>query len=935
MKRFLLILLAIFLLPSLAWAQPVNHVLEDPGMEAGSGSTPTYWVAGNLGNACVWDNTVSHSGSHSLKVQGYWAGIGIGSPNPAYGWRQDFSVSPNTKYSLGVWVKTQSNNSPAWEDDINPDSLMIDISTWAAGYENPNRSLYGVETAGFRTMGWQFIPMGDVVTLPTDAIMRVSLSVQYILPNKWQASRGYGVGTEIIPTTFVAGGNFYRCSAAGTTGSTQPSWPTTIGGIVNDGSVTWTCVAPDNSAAWFDDVVCVATPWAGVVRPTQLFQKSASSVVWSEHQNADVLQTDAAPSGSVPSNPLQLLTAVQGERTAFQLVVQPLGSAMSSVSITQGLWSGPAAFPGSVEVDHVLYVHQPAATAYSYDRGGLIPEPMPVEPNVTLAAGVNSPFMVNVDVPLGTVPGVYNTTFSVVNNGATIATVPVQLTVMRTSIPANPTFWNIGNWNSGSIFAFEDPHNNLNHTTILENYINNCKTYRCNPGGAFTGFETFGSKSDFTDRLVGGVPTLGGMTRPKALWAYMASKGMLGWPVRGDMGQDGNGSLQPLGLNYSPRFTDVTNTQLTSGFKSVATAQLQAIHAARAAQGCGPWLYYIADEGPPPADTPAMNSLVAQMNFMRSVDPTIRFCMANKPYPMLTAITDFIAHPDYQPLWTDQDKQLMSQNMAGIYPNAWAGPSRATIKYRLWPWGEWNAGYRGVIWWTVADWNSSPGLSNPWEGNIIGPTMVYPPRTTIVVRGTLSPKVAGTYSYTGMAKGRPYYQLGGEYLSSDGTNWYISNAIGGAGSGAYWENTTVPAGYGYRYPSSIGSSWVAGGGAAGTPATAIGTPIESGPISSTRWAAFRQGLQDVELFQKLQTLINNLQGIASSTDLTNAAKALAAVGTTVTHFPQAMDPTFDEFGIYDYAAIETVRTNVINSIITLEGYTGAHPQTKKLSMQLK
>lgn len=55
------------------------------------------------------------------------------------------------------------------------------------------------------------------------------------------------VGDTIIPTT--PNGHLYRCSATtGNTGSGEPTWPTTAGGTVTDGGVTWTEMTPDFEA---------------------------------------------------------------------------------------------------------------------------------------------------------------------------------------------------------------------------------------------------------------------------------------------------------------------------------------------------------------------------------------------------------------------------------------------------------------------------------------------------------------------------------------------------------------------------------------------------------------------------------------------------------------------------------------------------------------
>jgi hypothetical protein len=52
-----------------------------------------------------------------------------------------------------------------------------------------------------------------------------------------------GEKSEVIPTLANENGFVYKCTVAGTSGGAEPAWPTTIGGTVADGGVTWTCCA--------------------------------------------------------------------------------------------------------------------------------------------------------------------------------------------------------------------------------------------------------------------------------------------------------------------------------------------------------------------------------------------------------------------------------------------------------------------------------------------------------------------------------------------------------------------------------------------------------------------------------------------------------------------------------------------------------------------
>ncbi len=56
----------------------------------------------------------------------------------------------------------------------------------------------------------------------------------------WQAGAAYTVGTTVQPPT--PNGFSYKCIAAGSSGASQPAWPSS--GTCSDGSVTWRVIAP-------------------------------------------------------------------------------------------------------------------------------------------------------------------------------------------------------------------------------------------------------------------------------------------------------------------------------------------------------------------------------------------------------------------------------------------------------------------------------------------------------------------------------------------------------------------------------------------------------------------------------------------------------------------------------------------------------------------
>ena len=76
---------------------------------------------------------------------------------------------------------------------------------------------------------WLTLMMGNDTVLPAAA------------PADWAATTTYDLADEAKST--VDNGFWYECTTAGTSDGTEPTWPTTIGATVTDGSVVWTCEA--------------------------------------------------------------------------------------------------------------------------------------------------------------------------------------------------------------------------------------------------------------------------------------------------------------------------------------------------------------------------------------------------------------------------------------------------------------------------------------------------------------------------------------------------------------------------------------------------------------------------------------------------------------------------------------------------------------------
>jgi lambda family phage minor tail protein L len=59
----------------------------------------------------------------------------------------------------------------------------------------------------------------------------------------WAASTAFSVGDIRRASTEQASGLFFRCTTAGTSDSSEPSWPTDIGSTITDNTCVWTAIA--------------------------------------------------------------------------------------------------------------------------------------------------------------------------------------------------------------------------------------------------------------------------------------------------------------------------------------------------------------------------------------------------------------------------------------------------------------------------------------------------------------------------------------------------------------------------------------------------------------------------------------------------------------------------------------------------------------------
>jgi hypothetical protein len=114
-----------------------------------------------------------------------------------------------------------------------------------------------------------------------------------IVASAGQSPRSTAVtsGQYTVPATL--NGRLYKCTTAGTTGSGEPTWPTTAGGTVTDGTAVWT----EQTTALYGGTIPEgsATGYARVAVTSSLAN-------WSGTQGAGTVVASSGSSGQISNN---------------------------------------------------------------------------------------------------------------------------------------------------------------------------------------------------------------------------------------------------------------------------------------------------------------------------------------------------------------------------------------------------------------------------------------------------------------------------------------------------------------------------------------------------------------------------------------------------------------------------------------------------------
>jgi uncharacterized phiE125 gp8 family phage protein len=143
-------------------------------------------------------------------------------------WRQYLDGWPRCDYIEIPFGRLQGVTSIKYTDyagdetEWDPGEYIVDTES------EPGRIVLGYEKS------W------PTATLYPSNPIKIEFTCGYYIGSTWIKETAYAEDDQVVPVT--ENGLVYYASTAGTTGTTEPTWPLTIGGTVADGTAVWTCI---------------------------------------------------------------------------------------------------------------------------------------------------------------------------------------------------------------------------------------------------------------------------------------------------------------------------------------------------------------------------------------------------------------------------------------------------------------------------------------------------------------------------------------------------------------------------------------------------------------------------------------------------------------------------------------------------------------------
>lgn len=126
--------------------------------------------------------------------------------------------------------------------DLSPYALLTAAAAHSPGYFSRDIPFYASDKLTIATPNrlWVNIAKNGYM-LETQKMFNISADASWdSAATLWQANHDYAVNDVIYPSATKTG-YYYRCTTAGKSAATSPTFPTTLGATYNDGNVVWIC----------------------------------------------------------------------------------------------------------------------------------------------------------------------------------------------------------------------------------------------------------------------------------------------------------------------------------------------------------------------------------------------------------------------------------------------------------------------------------------------------------------------------------------------------------------------------------------------------------------------------------------------------------------------------------------------------------------------
>lgn len=157
---------------------------------------------------------------------------------------------------LGVKIEggVDMSSLPAWYR-----ARLESLSTWHKGFVAANAE---ITAQGELRAAQNDIALADLLRDEALSCLDDLNAGGTVEETAWSASTAIAIDEAREPA--ARNGYRYRATVGGTTGSSAPTWPTTIGNTVTDGGVTWKCVSKTAALAWDDVLTAISTNLAAL-----------------------------------------------------------------------------------------------------------------------------------------------------------------------------------------------------------------------------------------------------------------------------------------------------------------------------------------------------------------------------------------------------------------------------------------------------------------------------------------------------------------------------------------------------------------------------------------------------------------------------------------------------------------------------------------------